>query len=576
MMPKQTDSKQLSSLESPDGEVMNRSFSVISSQDNMGNHIGSAPNPSPNPSLRPNSNQDQGFSHHHHINSQTVASSAPPQAVADPTPPRAVADHWQHVLFCLSGEKDRQTMRDVFNRLFLYHYSDGVVTFQAANFYVYEQVNRFHITDLRDHMKKLKSKQIIIKDVLVIEPSDQVEARNNNIHFTQSLHQVSNPQAANSNRVNNTRPFQKERNRILIENPFAEDDDKHLYYKALAEPIFARHRFDHFLENVGNMPAFAAARRIANEADDGAPMPLVLYGDIGCGKSHLLHAIAHEITENNPNIRVLHCSANQFKHQFSVSAQRYKVTNMREMIRHIDVLLIDDLHHFPVKHKGLEEFRYIIEEFQLHGKRVIITSYPKLGDLEGFPPALMARLMGGLSIKIGAPDAEMCLQILEKELEFRQASHLIDYDGLRLITAMAPNSVRESIGILNGLIHNAQLQGRPWSQAEIGDYIHNQLGKSRRITSAQVISKVCQYYGFQREDMRAGGKERQIVRARHVAMYLLKTMTSKSYPEIGRDLGGFDHTTVMYGTNKIKRLLAKDTALTYELSELERTLKYNF
>lgn len=538
---------------------------------------------------------------------------------------KILKDKWERVVYCISGEVNQSTLDKVFSKLSIYNFQDGIVTLQAADHTAYQQANKFHLKMIKTQFQKLADKNFDFKQVIVIEPMSSVIENNRSVNFTESLHQVGSEapsqaypseEIASQNRITNNAnlpnsplalgeaikklpnisndsqngisQFRRNNNanhqssstdsrrgkRLVVPCPFAKDDPSYDLYHQLSLPLVARHRFDHLMEDEGNIIAKKAAYDAAHEGDEDAPNPLVFYGETGSGKTHLLQAIAHEMMEHYPDLKILCCSANIFKHEFALAIQNRRMVQLREMIRGFDVLLFDDSHHLPIKHNVVEEFLHILSEFRSQGKRVIVTSLLKPADYREYIPALRARLLGGLSVEIKSPCQQVRITILEKELIRLKLDHRMPADALKVIAMRVPGSVREMIGMLNNIVHHFKHSNSDWSAIAVINYINQHMGTARRVTSAEIMGEVCRYYKVTKEEFLSRRRLRHITHSRHVTMYLIKDMTSKSLPEIGRDLGGLDHTSVIYGVRRMTALMEQDPGLKAEIEELRQKLLY--
>ncbi|MFK7867072.1 MAG: DnaA/Hda family protein [Alphaproteobacteria bacterium] len=540
--------------------------------------------------------------------SQTVKQSDDADAdhhkpISNAAIPDAIHEVWKRVHYCLSGEQHVKVMQLVFDRLSVVAYQDGMVVLSAETQAAYQQMCQLYMPLLRQHFRKSSSSDLDIKDVLVIKGEHARKQHNDKVEFTQPLHKMvdadDTPLAdASNDRMNDADQGTKAHARTKFKhtrfkhngvaaqngvsakrhhapNPFANDNPLYDMYQQLSQPLNARYVFDHFLEDEGTVVAYSAGMQMAHDVDGELPNPLVIYGDTGCGKTHVLHALAQEILSEHPESKILCCSGNIFKHQFAMAVQNYRMTNLREMVRNMDVLLFDDVHHLPTNHKVVEEFLHIITEFRSMGKRVILTCCLHPAELREYPAALMTRLKSGLTVKLDLPSRPVCFQLLTKEAKRLGLDHKVSSEALQAIVVRTPGSIREMAGMLNSIHCDFQYTGKEYSVTNIIDHIASHLGLNRKVKSSEIMEACCKFYKVTRDEFLSRRKSRHIALCRHVAMYLLKSMTTKSYPEIARDLGNLDHTTVMYGVRKITKLLDQDPALKHEVEELTQKLKYN-
>lgn len=341
-------------------------------------------------------------------------------------------------------------------------------------------------------------------------------------------------------------------------------------------PLDARYTFDNFVVGKSNELAHAASRRVA-EADNVPFNPLFLYGSVGLGKTHLMHAIANEIRRRDPMRKVLYLSAEKFMYQF-IRAVRYKDTMaFKDKFRSVDVLMVDDVQFISGKESTQEEFFHTFNALIDHNRQVILTADRPPGDLDGIEERIRSRLGWGLSADIHATDYELRFGILHTKLEAlhtRSGNVVVPERVLEFLAHKITSNVRELEGALNRVVAYADLVGRPVSLEMAEDVLSDLLrANERRVTIDDIQRRVAEYYNLRMSDMLSARRARVVARPRQVAMYLSKQLTTRSLPEIGRKFGGRDHTTVMHAVKKIDELKACDMAIREDVDMLERMLK---
>lgn len=341
-------------------------------------------------------------------------------------------------------------------------------------------------------------------------------------------------------------------------------------------PLDARYTFDNFVVGKSNELAHAASRRVA-EADIVPFNPLFLYGAVGLGKTHLMHAIANEIRRRDPMRKVLYLSAEKFMYQF-IRAVRYKDTMaFKDKFRSVDVLMVDDVQFISGKESTQEEFFHTFNALIDHNRQVILTADRPPGDLDGIEERIRSRLGWGLSADIHATDYELRFGILHTKLEAlhtRSGNVVVPERVLEFLAHKITSNVRELEGALNRVVAYADLVGRPVSLEMAEDVLSDLLrANERRVTIDDIQRRVAEYYNLRMSDMLSARRARVVARPRQVAMYLSKQLTTRSLPEIGRKFGGRDHTTVMHAVKKIDELKACDMAIREDVDMLERMLK---
>jgi len=340
----------------------------------------------------------------------------------------------------------------------------------------------------------------------------------------------------------------------------------------LSAPLDPRLTFENFVVGKPNELAFAAARRVA-ESDAVAFNPLYLYGGVGLGKTHLMHAIAWHIRQRDPSRRVIYMSAEKFMYQF-IKALRYKDTvAFKEQFRSVDVLMIDDVQFFcGSKELTQEEFFHTFNALVDHNRQVIVSADKSPADLSDLPERLKSRLGWGLVADIHPTTYELRLGILQAKAD--AVTVPVPPKVLEFLAHKITSNVRELEGALNRLVAHATLVHRAISLEMAQEVLHDLLrAHDRRVTIEEIQKRVAEHYTIRLVDMSSARRSRQIARPRQVAMYLAKQLTSRSLPEIGRKFGGRDHTTVMHAVKKVEELQALDSALAEDIELLRRMLE---
>ena len=346
--------------------------------------------------------------------------------------------------------------------------------------------------------------------------------------------------------------------------------------REISAPLDQRFTFENFVVGKPNELAHAAARRVAESAVSGnraAPFnPLFLYGGVGLGKTHLMHAIAWHIRRQDPSRKVIYLSAEKFMYQF-IKALRFKDTMaFKEQFRSVDVLMIDDVQFISGKDSTQEEFFHTFNALVDQNRQVIISADKSPSDLEGMEERMKSRLGWGLVADIHPTTYELRLGILQAKAELRQTQ--IPAKVLEFLAHKITSNVRELEGALTRITAHAQLVGRSITLESAQDVLHDLLrANDRRVTIEEIQKRVAEHFNIRLADMHSARRARAVARPRQVAMYLCKQLTPRSLPEIGRKFGGRDHTTVMHAVRKIEELVAADRALGEDIDLLKRMLE---
>ncbi len=341
-------------------------------------------------------------------------------------------------------------------------------------------------------------------------------------------------------------------------------------------PLDSRFKFDSFVVGKPNELAHAAARRVA----EGGPVtfnPLFLYGGVGLGKTHLMHAIAWEMKAARPDARVLYLSAEQFMYRF-VQALRFKdMHSFKEQFRSVDVLMVDDVQFIAGKDSTQDEFFHTFNALIDQNKQIVISADRAPGEIDGIEERIKSRLQWGLVVDLHPTDYELRLGILQSKVEAQLKLNPdvnIDHGVLEFLAHRISSNVRVLEGALTRLFAFASLVGREinldMTQECLADILR---ASERKVTIDEIIRKVADHYNLRLTDMLSPRRARSVARPRQVAMFLSKTLTSKSLPEIGRRFGGRDHTTVIHAVRKVEELRLTDGQINEDVELLRRMLE---
>ena len=337
-----------------------------------------------------------------------------------------------------------------------------------------------------------------------------------------------------------------------------------------------RFTFDAFVVGKPNELAHAAARRVA-EGGDVSFNPLFLYGGVGLGKTHLMHAIAWELSNRRPDINVLYLSAEQFMYRFVQALRERKMMDFKQLFRSVDILMVDDVQFIAGKGSTQEEFFHTFNALVDQNKQIIISGDRAPGEIKDLEDRIKSRLQSGLVVDLHPTDYELRLGILQSKVERQKQQYpelSIDNNVLEFLALRISTNVRVLEGALTRLFAFASLIGRHITLEVTQDCLADVLRASeRKITVEEIQRKVSEHYNIRLSDMIGPKRLRTYARPRQIAMFLSKQLTSRSLPEIGRRFGGRDHTTVMHGVRRIEELRAQDGQIAEDLEMLRRALE---
>ncbi|MDH5747975.1 MAG: chromosomal replication initiator protein DnaA [Rhodospirillales bacterium] len=342
-------------------------------------------------------------------------------------------------------------------------------------------------------------------------------------------------------------------------------------YPDLSAPLDPRYTFDQFVVGKPNEFAYAAARRVA----EGATVhfnPLFLYGGVGLGKTHLMHAIAWHIRNSEPRRTVIYLSAEKFMYRFIRALREQNTVDFKEQFRSVDVLMIDDVQFIGGKDSTQEEFFHTFNSLVDQGRQIVISADKSPSDLEGMEERLKSRLNCGLVADIHATTYELRLGILQSKAETLGAA--VPGKVMEFLAHKITANVRELEGALNRVVAHAQLIGHEITMETSQEVLHDLLrANDRRVTIEEIQKSVASHFNIRVSDMHSARRARSVARPRQIAMYLAKQLTSRSLPEIGRKFGGRDHTTVMHAVRKVEELRERDNTFAEDVELLRRMLE---
>ncbi|WP_215753711.1 chromosomal replication initiator protein DnaA [Acetobacter sp. P5B1] len=339
----------------------------------------------------------------------------------------------------------------------------------------------------------------------------------------------------------------------------------------LVTTLDTRFTFDTFVVGKPNEFAYACARRVAEKPSSVGFNPLFLYGGVGLGKTHLMHAIGAELVQSG-NVSVAYMSAEKFMYRFIAAIRSQSTMEFKEQLRSVDVLMIDDLQFLIGKDNTQEEFFHTFNALVDAGRQIVVSADKSPSDLSGLEDRLRTRLGCGMVADIHATTFELRISILESKAA--ASGVVVPGKVLEFLAHKITSNVRELEGALNRLIAHANLFGRPVTLEATQDVLHDILkAHDRRVTIEEIQKRVAEHWNIRLTDMSSARRARAVARPRQVAMYLAKQLTSRSLPEIGRKFGNRDHTTVMHAVSRVAELMERDPAFAEDVELMRRMLE---
>ncbi|MAY79718.1 MAG: chromosomal replication initiator protein DnaA [Deltaproteobacteria bacterium] len=330
--------------------------------------------------------------------------------------------------------------------------------------------------------------------------------------------------------------------------------------------------FQNFVVGKSNEFAHAAALAVAESPGEAQYNPLFIYGDTGLGKTHLVHAIGNRIRQQDPDARVLYVTAEQFTNELIDSLRYRRMPEFRDRYRkQPTVLLIDDVQFFSGKDRTQEELFHTFEWLNERGRQIVFTSDVLPKEIRGFEPRLRTRCESGMLADTQAPDIETLIAILRQKAEDQNL--VIPDEVAQWVTARVHGNVRELEGVVNRLNAVMRLRPGPLTIDVARQHLSSMLDDNPQSISADdIIQTVANFYNVKISDLKGSRRLKQLVRPRHVAMYLIRKYTEHSFPEIGRIFGNRDHATVQHACKKIRSLVKQDVDMKSAVQTLERSI----
>ena len=334
-----------------------------------------------------------------------------------------------------------------------------------------------------------------------------------------------------------------------------------------------KYTFEHFIVGGGNRMAHAAAEAVADNLGQ-AYNPLFIYGGVGLGKTHLIQAIAHRVLEKNPQIRIVYTSCEQFTNSFVESLRKGMVSEFKQVYRDVDMLLLDDIQFIAGKETTQEEFFHTFNALHQQNKQIVITSDRIPKAIPTLESRLSSRFEMGLIVDINPPDIETRSAIIKSKCTEKLFN--LNDDLVQYIAARITSNIREIEGAVNRLIAHCDLNQIQPTEDVINECLQQFLtgNQQKQVSVGKIIKMVAAYYNISVDNLIGEKRNKELVNPRHIAMHLLRTELRLSYPTIGKEFGGKDHTTIMHACQKMDKELGKDEGLQKEIITIKERL-YN-
>jgi chromosomal replication initiator protein len=350
------------------------------------------------------------------------------------------------------------------------------------------------------------------------------------------------------------------------------DDERSALYQKAQKHLRPEYTFDEFIEGDGNRLARSAAYAVAQEPGSTNYNPLLVYGGVGLGKTHLAQAVANYALEHDTAEHVLYVSSDRFTSQFVQSVRENRIAAFSSYYRQADLLIVDDVQFFGEKEKTQEEFFHIFNDLHQNGKQIFLCADRAPSKIPGIEERLLSRFQWGLSADIQSPDLETRIAILQRKAARQDIE--IEPQVLELIAQRIDSNVRQLEGTLTRLTALVQLDDGTLDADTARRYLREHTDEEGSVLdAAEIIEQVADYFRLTEDDLLSRSRKQEIAKARQIAMYLCRELTDDSYSRIGTRFGGRDHSTVIHAYRKIEEEREEDPDLQDELSALESRLR---
>jgi chromosomal replication initiator protein len=324
-----------------------------------------------------------------------------------------------------------------------------------------------------------------------------------------------------------------------------------------------QYTFETFVIGQNNELAHAASTAVAK--NPGAQYnPLFIYGGVGLGKTHLMHAVGHKLLASNPNAKILYVTSEKFTNDYIASISQKKIDEFKRMYRNVDMLLIDDIQFIAGKEQTQEEFFHTFNELRDKGKQIILTADRLPKDIPAIEQRLVSRFEWGMVADISAPNLETRMAILQTKLNKKGAE--VSPEIISFIAENVVNNIRELEGALNKLLVYQQIENKPLTLDQAKNILASIVNaKKKAVTLAKIAESVASFYSITMDDLLKQSRRKEFVKPRQTAMYIARKELGSSFPAIGEFFGGRDHTTVMHGVEKVEKAVDANDGIKQEV-----------
>ncbi len=465
---------------------------------------------------------------------------------------------WENCLQIIKDNIPTQSFKTWFEPIIPLRLEESILTIQVPSLFFYEWLEEHYVGLLRKTIKKQLGDTARLEYNIVVEKSSSQKPYTTNL-----------PSSGNgAEGKNQSIPMPVALNKD-IKNPFVIPGLKKLQVDPQLNPNYT---FENFIEGDCNRLARSAGYAVAAKPGGTSFNPLLIYGGVGLGKTHLAQAIGNEVKRNMPDKLVIYVSCEKFCQQFVDSLKNNTINDFVNFYQAMDIIIMDDVHNFAGKEKTQDIFFHIFNHLHQSGKQLIITSDKPPKDLAGLEERLLSRFKWGLSADLSVPDIETRMAILKKKMY--QDGIELPNDVIEYVANNIDNNVRELEGAMVSLLAQSTLNKKEIDLALAKQMLKNFIKNTSKEISMEYIQKlVCEYLEVPVEMVKSKTRKREIVQARQISMYLAKSHTKTSLKSIGAFFGGRDHSTVIYACQTVEDLIDTDKKFKAYVNDIQKKLK---
>lgn len=475
---------------------------------------------------------------------------------------------WDSCLSSIREQVNQQSFRTWFEPIKAVRLDHNVLTIQVPSQFFYEWLEEHYVALLRDTIQSELGPTARLEYQIMIDRNMYSPKNHNNspIIPNGSAQYYGSPSLPNNSLMP---PKNVEFMQGVGFNPFVIPG-----IKELDPQLKTEYTFESFIEGECNQLARSAGIAVAKNPGGTAFNPLVLYGGVGLGKTHLAHAIGNYVHLHHRDKKVLYVTAERFTNQFIDAVKNGSISEFSNFYQVIDLLIVDDIAFFAGKERTQDIFFHIFNTLHQSGKQIVLTSDRPPKDLQDIEDRLMSRFKWGLSADLQVPDLETRIAIMERKLQLNNIE--VSREVIEYIAYHVNTNIREMEGILISLLAHSSLNNREINVELAKNTLKNFIKDvSQQITIDIIHKVVCEYFKLPTESLKGSSRKREIAQARQIAMYISKKFTDKSLKAIGGYFGGRDHTTVIHACQAILNLMETDKNVQLSVIDIEKMLNTN-